>query len=316
MGDGGVERFTRAQHGLVTRGQLTAAGVTRSQLRWRLRTGRWAVVLLGVVATFSGELSRTHQLTAALLYGGGEACLTAAAALGLHGFRNAPDERCVRIVVPSNRRVRSTGFVRVHRTSRADPFVRLVSSLRVSSPERSVVEAARRCADPRRVRALVAEAVQVGHCTVEDLVRELGVAPRAGTAVLRSAVGEVVAGVRSVAEGEARDLLAGSAVLPGLLWNPRLTGAAGEILPTPDGWIAEVDVALEVDSRAYHLSPQDWERTMRRHRRLTEAGALVLHFSPQEIRAAPAAFVASVERVYLMRLAAAHRSRIDAVARA
>ncbi|MFC4036863.1 hypothetical protein ACFO1B_00375 [Dactylosporangium siamense] len=313
MGDGGFEQLDKVQQGLVSRAQVAAAGMTRSCLRWRLHTKRWKVVLPGVFAMFTGDLHREQQLIAALLYGGPDARLTGAVAMTVHGFRSAPDERCVRIVVPCGRRVPSTGFVRVHRTKRPDPFARRVGTFRVASPERSVVEAARAAVDRRRVRAWVAEAVQVGHCTVEDLVRELRAAPRAGTAVLRLAIDEVIAGVRSVAEGDARALLAGSAVLPGLVWNPRLIGPAGVVLPTPDGWVAEADLAVEVDSREYHLSPEGWERTMRRHRQLAEAGALVLHFSPQQIREEPAAFVRSVERAYLTRLAASHRSRIDIV---
>ena len=180
-----------------------------------------------------------------------------------------------------------------------------------------MVEAARLCKDARPVRAMVAEAVQDGQCTVQDLVRELQAAPRAGTALLRRAVDEAVAGVRSVAEGDARKILAGSAVLPALLWNPRLTTPGGAALPTPD----------RVESRKWTWR---WRSTRgritchrrtggrtpcRRHRKLTEAGALVLHFSPRQIRESPAAFVKSVERAYLTRLAADYRTRIHATAR-
>jgi hypothetical protein len=47
-------------------------------------------------------------------------------------------------------------------------------------------------------------------------------------------------------------------------------------------------VAAAVDSREWHLSPQDWERTMRRHARMAAVGILVLHFSPRQIREEPA----------------------------
>ena len=110
-----------------------------------------------------------------------------------------------------------------------------------------------------------------------------------------------------MAEGEARQLLARSRVLPALLWNPRLLAPDGAVLPSPDGWLAEVDVAVEVDSRAYHISPEDWERTMRRHARLTQFGVLVLHVSPRRIREDGAAVVALVETAYLARRAAGHQ---------
>ncbi|MET7392234.1 hypothetical protein ABZS66_01870 [Dactylosporangium sp. NPDC005572] len=303
---------SRIRPGIATADQLVKAGITRGRLRWELAAGRWQTVLPLVYATFSGPLQHRQRLLAAQLYGGPEALLTGAAALGVHGFRTAPVDRFVRVLIPHDRRVRSTGFVRVHRTVTPDPFARRDGALRLTSPERSVVEAGRRCEDQRRIRAMVAEAVQGGFCTPADLVREIRHAPRAGSAALRRAVQEVVAGVRSVAEGEARTLLRRSRVLPELLWNPALSTPAGAALPTPDGWVVDADLAVEVDSRSYHLSPEDWERTMRHHARLAEAGAVVLHFSPRQIRDDPRGFVRTVERAYLARLSGGYRSRIHA----
>ena len=45
-------------------------------------------------------------------------------------------------------------------------------------------------------------------------------------------------------------------------------------------------VAAEVDSREWHLSPADWERTLVRDARMTEQGILVLRFTPRRIRTA------------------------------
>jgi hypothetical protein len=40
----------------------------------------------------------------------------------------------------------------------------------------------------------------------------------------------------------------------------------------------------EVDSREWHLSPRDWERTLARHARMGSHGIIVLHFTPGQIR--------------------------------
>jgi very-short-patch-repair endonuclease len=56
--------------------------------------------------------------------------------------------------------------------------------------------------------------------------------------------------------------------------------------------VAEGGVVAEVDSREWHLSPEDWERTMRRHARLTTEGILVLHFTPKQIRNEPTQVIA------------------------
>lgn len=52
----------------------------------------------------------------------------------------------------------------------------------------------------------------------------------------------------------------------------------------PDAWWPDRGVAVEVDSRAWHLSPADSERTMARHDRMTAEGILVLRFPPVELR--------------------------------
>ena len=54
----------------------------------------------------------------------------------------------------------------------------------------------------------------------------------------------------------------------------------GEFLAVADAWWQEACVAAEVDSRQWHLSPDDWEKTLARHTRMTSLGILVLHFPP------------------------------------
>jgi hypothetical protein len=75
--------------------------------------------------------------------------------------------------------------------------------------------------------------------------------------------------------------------LPMPLFNPPLYD--GDLfLGKPDGWWPDAGVAGEVDSRAWHLSPEDGDRTRRRHVLVAAAGIIVLHFSPRELRREPA----------------------------
>ena len=67
------------------------------------------------------------------------------------------------------------------------------------------------------------------------------------------------------------------------MFNPRLF--AGEtFIAVPDCWWPDAAVAAEVDSREWHLSPRDWERTLARHARMGSHGIIVLHFTPAQIR--------------------------------
>lgn len=113
-------------------------------------------------------------------------------------------------------------------------------------------------------------------------------------ALLREILAEVADGARSAPEAQLRQLAAKSRILPKVRWNPKMPGG----LPTPDGYIEEARMALEVDSREFHLSPDDWEKTLKHHNELAAAGILVLHFTPRQIREEAARVLRQIEDAY------------------
>jgi hypothetical protein len=115
---------------------------------------------------------------------------------------------------------------------------------------------------------------------VWQLAEELDRGPVQGSARLRRALAEVADGVRSAEEGNLRSLIKRER-LPDPMYNPRLY-AGEEFIAVPDAWWREACVAAEVDSRQWHLSPGDWERTLERHARRSAA----LSAGPAEIPAA------------------------------
>ena len=70
------------------------------------------------------------------------------------------------------------------------------------------------------------------------------------------------------------------------VFNARLYEGS-TLVAVVDAWWEDAGVAAEVDSREYHYSAEDWQRTMRRHDRLVAHGVLLLHFTPRQIRTAP-----------------------------
>jgi very-short-patch-repair endonuclease len=70
------------------------------------------------------------------------------------------------------------------------------------------------------------------------------------------------------------------------MFNARLL-VDGVLLAVVDAWWPEASVAVEIDSREWHLLPAHWEDTMRRHDRLIAAGISVIHVSPRQIRTEP-----------------------------
>jgi hypothetical protein len=111
-----------------------------------------------------------------------------------------------------------------------------------------------------------------------------------------------------VAEARARQLFL-EAHLPAPVWNCDLYTEGGLWIARPDAWWHEVAVALEVESREWHLSPADWERTMRRHMHMTALGIIVLHVPPSRVRDDGPALVAEI-RAALAVAAARPRPRI------
>ena len=270
-----------------------ACGVTHDGIRHQVKPGgRWQRVLPGVYAAVTGEVTANQRDMAALLYGGPGSVLTGRAALrGLRITTDRPEK--VDVLIPAGRRRQSTGFAVMSRTTRMPELFVVEGQLRYAMAARAVADAARFAADLNEARALVAGAVQQRACPAGLLADELAAGPRPRSALLRRALLEVSGGVRSVAEADFRTLIL-QAGLPRPEFNARLRRTDGSLLAVVDAWWAEAQVAGEVDSREWHLSPADWERTMRRHNELARCGIQVLHFSPRQIRSEPRAVVAAI----------------------
>jgi hypothetical protein len=147
-------------------------------------------------------------------------------------------------------------FIQIHRTAGLPENPWIIDGLRCAPPDRAVADAARGLIEIKDVTVLVADAVQHGKCTIEQLSRELKDGPNQRSALLRAALAEVSDGIASVAEADFRKLVQRSG-LPAPLYSPRLY-VGTEFLARPDAWWADAGVAAEVDSREWHLSPDSW----------------------------------------------------------
>lgn len=295
-----------AQDGLITRTQALASGMTVAALRHAIRRdGPWQRVAPGVYATFTGELTQRQRLRAALLFAGPEAMLSGVDACRAHGMRYVPEAGVPLVLVPHQHRAASTSLAVVRRVARM-PRARTVSGLAVAPVERAVVDALRRSpgmvAAPslRDTRALVCETVQRQLTTPERLSAEVSAAPRNGTALLRQALADVIAGCWSAPECEILDLARSSHLLPDPVVNTPLPGL-DDI--TPDGWWCEAQLAYEVDSAEHHRYGLSPEHTQRRHARMASAGWRVMPISPRRIRTDPRGLLREMEAAYLRGLA-------------
>jgi len=274
-----------SQSRVLSRAQAQACGVTDSSIRHRIRQGGpWQRLLPGVYLTTSGIPTREQLAIAALVYAGKDSLLTGLAALASYRIRG-PDTRFVDVLVPAERQSASRSYVVVHRTWRMPQSWGCQGAIRLAPVERAVADAARGLSKLSEVRAIVAGAVQQRKCTIGRLAAELAQGPTRGSAQLRTVLAEVIEGIRSPAEADFRDLIRRSG-LPVPLFNADLF-IGGLFLARPDAWWPGAGVVAEVDSREWHLSPEDWQQTMLRHDRLVAAGIKPLHFTPKQIRDEP-----------------------------
>jgi hypothetical protein len=284
----GLDELLAGQLCVVSRGQLLTLGMTDNAMQYRVRSnGPWQTLLPGVYLGVTGAPSLLQKQMAALLYAGPRSLTTGPSALMHYNLRTGPELDIIDVLVPPERQRCSDGFARLHRTTRVPKQFISVGPLRLAPAPRALADTTRQLTSLRDVRALVADAVQQRRCTISQLADELSSGSVRHSAMFRVVLAEVAEGIRSAAEGDLRDLI-GTARLPMPLFNPSLYGG-DTFIAKPDAWWPDAGVAAEADSREWHLSPADWDRTRRRHDLMAAAGIISLHFSPRQIRREPQA---------------------------
>ncbi|MFD3871391.1 hypothetical protein [Streptomyces sp. NPDC058623] len=300
----GAVRVARRQHGLATRHQLTTAGVPGGTIASRTRPGGpWQRLLPRVYLLQTGPPDPRRRALAAVLYAaeatadplsGDTAVLTGGAALALLGIRDTPTSPAD-VLIRAPRRLAAAPGVRTRATSRW-PRTMTVSGVPTARPVRAAADFAARTepgAPPDRIRSVLAQVVQAGWCHPHDLHAELRASRLLHRPAVRAAAAELLAGVRSVAEGRARDTLEATD-LPTPLWNARLHTSDGAFLASPDAYWPDEGVALEVDSAEYHYTRDAWQATLRRRLRLESHGILVVSATPSMLRDTPAEVLAAL----------------------
>lgn len=288
-----LSRVIDEQLGVIGRSQAMESGLSRGAInRLTQPGGRWQKIMPGVYATTTGTVDPDQRAMAALLHAGPQSVITGAAAVRRHRMRCAGLNE-IDVLVPLGVRVQSSQFVRVIHTSRMPDEIYRTGQIRFAPLDRAVADAARGMTRLGDVRAVVAEVIQQGRCDLPSLARELREGPSAGSHLYRKALAEVSAGVRSAAEGDLKELIEGSG-MEQPIYNATLYAADGTFLGVADAWWQRAAVAAEVDSREYHLSPEDYARTTTRHNRMAEHGVNVLHFLPSTLKRDPSRVLANL----------------------
>jgi very-short-patch-repair endonuclease len=285
-------RILDRQVHVITLAQTRRVGMTDHALRHRLRDGeRWQRLLPRVYFTKTGTPSQAQREMAAMLYGGSGSVVTGPAALPVHRIR-VPQSDFIDVLVPVTCQRRDAEFARLHRTSRMPGQIQEFGPIRYALAARAVGDTVRGMRALPDVRGVVADAVQRRRCGLQELVGELNAGPRRESALFREALAEVIGGSRSAAEAALRQLIIKSGLeMP--LFNAEVYDG-DEFIARPDAWYPELGIAIEVDSREWHLLPEDHANTLKRGNRMEKYLINVLRFTPNRIRDEPEAVMAEI----------------------
>lgn len=268
-----IEVLAARQHGVVTRAQLLEIGLSGSAVGRRLKSGRLRPLHLGVYRLALLGSERTTEM-AAVLAGGPGAVLSHASALHVWGLLRSELPRPVHVTVGGGGRSRRPGIV-FHRTSSlAEDERSEVDRIPVTSPARTIVDAAAMLGTRELEQAM-------GAAEREGLVseRELGALPdryahRPGLPVLRALVGKRTEREFTRSEAERRCL---ELIRAGGLPIPHTNVSVGpyelDLLWPREG------IAVEVDSWAYHSSRSRFEGDRRKDNWLRARGIEVIRVS-------------------------------------
>lgn len=288
-----IASIASTQHGLVRTAQLAQG--ERVGVRHLARRGHLARVAKGVYRIAGAPVTWEQRLTAAAWALGEDAVVSHSAAARIWGFEHFIDD-ALEVTVPRRQRGRAVDQlgVTVHSTlwmPRGD--VRSRSGLRVTSPERTIVDLARARTAQRRLEAAVDSALRLRLTTLERVIDRAS----AERGPARWGVGRL-------------DLVlldaGGHTTLERLFL--RLVRESGLPIPVPqvvhrhegrhvarvDFLFADHDLVVEVSGGRGHSSPSERAKDARRRNELQRLGRTVLEFTYEQVTRRPDQVIATL----------------------
>jgi predicted transcriptional regulator of viral defense system len=282
--DGEIARLATRQHGVVTRRQLEALGLTRSAVGRRAVAGQLHRIHRGVYAVGHPVLGRYGRWMAAVLAAGPGAALSHASAAALWEIRASSATRTDVSVPRASGRVKRARL-RVHRAGalRRDE-VTTHHGIPVTTPARTLLD----IASSLPCRALERALDEAEILELFDL-RQLHKAIDAhrgqrGARALAAALEEHDAGT-TLTKSELEELMLALCKTYGLerpLVNEDVAGLEVDFL------FAARRLVVEADSWRFHRTRRAFERDRQRDAILARAGYRTLRFTHRQMTGAPA----------------------------
>lgn len=276
-----IHRLAGEQHGVVTRKQLLAAGMSAAAIGRRMTAGRLRGLHAGVYLLGPVEPDRARAM-AAVLAGGRDAVLSHTSAAGVWGIRPIDDDGPVHVSVPGRSLSRTSGIL-FHRVAplRDDELARN-DGIALTSPTRTLVDAAGLLGS-REIELALASAERAGLVRGDEMRATLDRHPgRPGVGILRALVSQRAGPTltRSEAERRGRSLVR-QAGLPAPHTNVRIGPYELDMFWPEEG------LAIEIDGHAYHASRARFEGDRQKDAWLRARGIEVIRLTWRQITRDP-----------------------------
>jgi predicted transcriptional regulator of viral defense system len=168
----GLSALALAQGGYFDRGDAQAHGISDRLLHHHTRTGHFERVFPGVYRLAIAPLSPNDDLLQAWVWSNYRGAISHESALALYGLSDVLPSR-VQITVPPGFR-RRAGRFEVHHSDLPDEETVLYEGLRVTTPARSIADAAAAGSGPEQIQLAVAQAIARGLASPAHLQRSAG----------------------------------------------------------------------------------------------------------------------------------------------
>jgi hypothetical protein len=194
--------MARAQGGVVSRRQVYALGITRSEVLAHIRARRWRTVHSQSLAIHTGPVQQEGRFWAALFEAGDRGCLDGVSSLLASGLRHY-EEDLVRVSVPRGVLVRRAPGVVIRQTRRLQPEDRVAGGIPRTRSDVAAVRASLWARTDKQAALLLTMSVQQGLTTPERLAAELlRVRRHARRGLIITVVADLSGGARSLGEHE------------------------------------------------------------------------------------------------------------------
>ncbi|MGH7575849.1 MAG: DUF559 domain-containing protein [Longimicrobiales bacterium] len=273
-----IARFAARQHGVVARAQLLRAGVAADVVDYRLRTGRLRSIYRAVYVAGPLPLPNAREMAAVLACGNGAAVSHRSAASLWQLLPRGDEASVVEVAVKSGRAGNRPG-IRVHRlrTLRKDE-VTTQDRIPVTTPARTLYDLGG-VTTPRALERALAEAMARRVTTRSRMLSVLDCHPKGrGVSALRALLESRPGPALTRSEAEERFLA--------LVRKARLREPEVNVMAQGNNvdFYWRVDrLVVEIDGRAYHSSPQAFERDHQRDATLVAAGLRVMRVTWRQI---------------------------------